>query len=75
MIKYFCPSLETSSFVTSFDVKDNTYIDTILKLNTGDWIYIIDLDTRVFQIPLYEPKDVLTFELNNIPVNWIEKIQ
>ena len=75
MIRSVCPTLNTSSFVTSFDVKDNTYIEEILKLNTGDWIYIIDLDTRVFQIPLYEPNDVLTFELNNIPVNWLDKFK
>lgn len=73
-IKTICPSLQISSFVTKFKVTDNFYINDILKLNTGEWIYIIDLDIQVFEIQLYESKTI-TFPLDNIPFNWKEKVK
>lgn len=78
MIKTFCPSLETSSFVTSFDINEKTYINKILELNCGDWIYIMDLDIQEFKIPLHDinqEPNILTFDLNNIPFDWKEKIK
>lgn len=74
MIKNFCPSLKSSTFINSFNMNEETYIKEIYKLNNADWVYIIDLDMEELKV-LLSKNEIIKFPLNNIPYNWLNKIK
>jgi len=75
MIKMFCPSLRISNFVTKFNFNEKTFLKEIFNLSIiEEWVYIIDLDVQEFKVQISE-NDYIIFDINKIPINWIEKLK